>query len=147
MCLGTLEKCRENMQDKKNSVLKPLETKAPRVKAPYVSPKLRIYGAVNQLTAGQSGSGTDRSSMRRRTSDRATKENIVRVGTHPAGFGLYLFDYKRACLEADGFGRQFGVMADEVEAVLPKAVVMHPHGYKMVDYALLGIDLADQTVH
>ena len=38
-------------------------------------------------------------------------------------------------------------MADEVETVLPQAVVMHPHGYKMVDYALLGIDLADQTVH
>ena len=31
-------------------------------------------------------------------------------------------------------------MADEVEAVLPQAVVMHPDGYKMVDYALLGID-------
>ena len=31
--------------------------------------------------------------------------------------------------------------------MLPQAVVMHPHGYKMVDYALLGIDLADQAVH
>ena len=30
-------------------------------------------------------------------------------------------------------------MADEVEAVLPQAVVMHPDGYKRVDYALLGI--------
>ena len=75
------------------------------------------------------------------------KENIVRIGTHPAGFGLYLFDYKPAYRETAGFGRQFGVMADEVEAVLPQAVVMHPHGYKMVDYALLGIDLADQRVH
>jgi hypothetical protein len=85
--------------------------------------------------------------MRRRTSDRALKENIVRIGTHPAGFGLYLFDYKPKCRETAGYGRQFGVMADEVEAVLPQAVVMHPNGYKMVDYALLGIDIADKTAH
>ena len=81
------------------------------------------------------------------TSDRAVKENIVRVGTHPLGIGLYLFDYKPEYRETVGFGRQFGVMADEVEAVLPQAVVMHPDGYKMVDYALLGIDFPDQTVH
>ena len=36
-------------------------------------------------------------------------------------------------------------MADEVELVLPQAVVMHPDGYKMVDYALLGIDIADRS--
>jgi hypothetical protein len=134
------------MRIKKNSVLKPLETKLAAAKAAYVSPKLRIYGAVSQLTAGRNGSGNDSSSMRRR-SDRVLKENIVRVGTHPAGFGLYLFDYKPACREAAGFGRQFGVMADEVEAVLPQAVVMHPDGYKLVNYPLLGIDLADQRGH
>ena len=38
-------------------------------------------------------------------------------------------------------------MADEVETVLPQAVVMHPDGYKMVDYALLGIDIAERSVH
>ncbi len=36
-------------------------------------------------------------------------------------------------------------MADEVELVLPQAVVMHPDGYKRVDYALLGIHLANQS--
>ncbi len=75
------------------------------------------------------------------------KENIVRVGTHPLGIGLYLFDYKPEYRELAGFGRQFGVMADEVEVVLPQAVVMHPDGYKMVDYALLGIDIAEHSVH
>ncbi len=47
-------------------------------------------------------------------------------------------------MKQPAFGRQFGVMADEVEAVLPQAVVMHPDGYKRVDYALLGIDLAEE---
>ena len=115
-------------------------------KAPYQAPVLRVYGAVNQLTAGNSGSGSDRSSMMRR-SDRTLKQNILRIGTHPAGFGLYLFDYKPEYRETAGFGRQFGVMADEVEMVLPQAVVMHPDGYKMVDYALLGIDIAERSVH
>ena len=80
-------------------------------------------------------------------SDRKFKENIVHIGTHPLGIGLYLFDYKPEFRELGGFGRQFGVMADEVKTVLPQAVVMHPDGYKTVDYALLGIDFPDQTVH
>ena len=134
------------MRNKKNSVLKPLETKAHRVDGAYATLKGVDDIGVDELPAGNSGSGTDRSSMRRR-SERGVKENIVRIGTHPAGFGLYLFDYKSEYRETAGFGRQFGVMADEVEAMLPQAVVMHPHGYKMVDYALLGIDLADQAVH
>lgn len=115
-------------------------------KAPYQAPVLRVYGAVNQLTAGNTGTGTDRSSMMRR-SERTLKQNILRIGTHPAGFGLYLFDYKPAYVETADFGRQFGVMADEVEVVFPQAVVLHPEGYKMVDYALLGIDFPGQAVH
>ena len=105
--------------------------------APYQAPVLRVYGAVSQLTAGQGNSPVDGSSGMGMTSDRAVKENIVRIGTHPLGIGLYLFDYKPAYREQSGFGRRFGVMADEVEPVLPQAVVMHPLGYKMVDYALL----------
>ena len=114
-------------------------------KAPYQAPVLRVYGAVNQLTAGSGGSGADMASQMM-MSDRLIKEDIVRIGTHPDGFGLYLFDYRPEFREIGGFGRQFGVIADEVETVLPQAVVMHPDGYKMVDYALLGIDLAERSV-
>ena len=59
------------------------------------------------------------------------------------GFGLYLFDYKPEFRDAWGSDRQFGVMTDEVEVVIPAAVYVHPDGYKMVNYPLLGINRAD----
>jgi hypothetical protein len=62
-------------------------------------------------------------------SDRRLKSNIVRVGTHPLGIGIYEYDI---------FGeRQRGVMADEVENVRPEAVSTHASGYKMVNYGAL----------
>jgi hypothetical protein len=57
------------------------------------------------------------------------KSNIVRIGTHPLGIGIYEYDIFG--------GRQRGVMADEVEAVMPEAVNTHESGYKMVNYGLL----------
>ena len=72
-------------------------------------------------------------------SDRSSKEAIVCVGAHPLGIGLYLFSFKPAYRGTYGYGRQFGVMADEVERVLPEAVHLHPGGYKLVDYDMLGV--------
>ena len=71
-------------------------------------------------------------------SDRRAKQNIVRIGDHPLGVGLYLFDYKPEFRDAWGHGRQLGVMADEVEQVMPHAVSAHADGYRRVDYAMLG---------
>ena len=63
-------------------------------------------------------------------SDRRLKSNIRRIGDHPLGIGIYEYEI---------FGeRDVGVMADEVEQVMPDAVVMHPAGYKMVNYSMLG---------
>lgn len=63
-------------------------------------------------------------------SDRRLKSNIERIGTHPLGIGIYSYTI---------FGdSQIGVMADEVEMVMPEAVIMHPNGFKMVDYAMIG---------
>ena len=62
-------------------------------------------------------------------SDRRLKSNIERIGTHPLGIGVYEYNiFDR---------RERGVMADEVEAVMPEAVVLHQNGYKMVDYGML----------
>lgn len=62
-------------------------------------------------------------------SDRRLKSNIERIGTHRLGIGIYEYDIFG--------GRQVGVMADEVEAVMPEAVIQHPSGYKMVNYGAL----------
>ena len=106
----------------------------------YSKPSLTVYGSVCQLTRGCSSRfGFDSSGMRRCMSDRRTKENIARIGSHPLGMGLYLFDYKPQYREQCGLGRQFGVMADEVEAIVPDAVSMGEDGFKRVDYGMLGV--------
>ena len=62
-------------------------------------------------------------------SDRRLKSNIVQVGTHPLGIGIYEYDI---------FGkRELGVMADEVAKVMPDAIVPHESGYMMVNYGKL----------
>jgi hypothetical protein len=80
--------------------------------------KMGLYGSL----AGAAGTAF--------ASDRRLKSNIVRVGTHPLGIGVYEYDiFDR---------RERGVMADEVEQVKPEAVTTHPtEGYKMVYYGML----------
>jgi hypothetical protein len=62
-------------------------------------------------------------------SDRRLKTNIVEIGKTLLGLPIYEFEYigKR--------GRHVGVMADEVEEVLPHAVHFDRHGFRMVDYS------------
>jgi hypothetical protein len=117
-------------------------------KLDYRSPALVCYGSVKLLTRAGAGLSTEsncgnngQTSRTRASScsDPNAKENIVRIGTHPLGIGLYLFDYKPEFQAQWGYDRQFGVMADEVEAVMPEAVCEHADGYKVVDYAMLGV--------
>jgi hypothetical protein len=61
-------------------------------------------------------------------SDRRLKRNIKRIGTHNTGIGIYTWNY---IWGAPGVG----VMADEVEAVIPEAVLTDANGFQMVDYS------------
>lgn len=62
-------------------------------------------------------------------SDERLKSNIVKIGDHPLGIGIYEYDI---------FGkRDVGVMAQEVMKVKPEAVAMHDSGYYMVHYGVL----------
>lgn len=114
----------------------------PIVKKPYVAPRLTTYGRVRDLTQAQSSGskeGSQGSGIRKPTCERRLKEHVVRIGQHPLGIGLYLFDYKPEFQAEHGAGRRFGVMADEVNAVMPAAVEVDQRGYQRVDFAMLGI--------
>ena len=115
------------------------ETLGSSKKKAYQSPGLQVFGRVHLTTQGTGGNGSDGGGSMTMMSDRLTKHDIIRVGEHPLGMGVYLFRYKPEFREAWGCGRQFGVMADEVERVLPEAVSVDRDGYKVVNYAMLGI--------
>jgi hypothetical protein len=112
-------------------------------KAFYSPPRLRVYGSVADFTKGGLGSEPDGfgGKQQKKPSDPALKENILRIGDHPLGIGIYLFEYRAEFRDACGHGRQFGVMMDEVERVMPEAVSVGPDGYRSVDYTQLGIVL------
>jgi hypothetical protein len=115
----------------------------------YQAPQLSVFGKIAALTQSSAGcnksdnsgctTGGTGNTMGPMASDRNVKEDVVRIGRHPLGFGLYLFRYKPEFRDEWGHGRQFGVMADEVEAVMPEAVRRHADGYRIVDLSMLGI--------
>lgn len=118
------------------------------VKRVYNQPKLIRYGLVRDLTQNGTVAVTEGNNDGNMGSIKGSsiliKENIVKVGCHPLGFGLYVFDYKPEFRDQCGQGRQFGVLAEEVEKVVPDAVGLHSNGYKAVNYSMLGIV---HTVH
>ena len=62
-------------------------------------------------------------------SDARLKTNIKRIGTHDSGIGIYSYIK---------FGMpEIGVLAHEVEKVIPSAVTTHASGFKMVDYGAI----------
>ena len=122
------------------------------VKKDYKSPGLVCYGSVSVMTqAGSNGSSENSANSGKSFmsvgSDIRLKQDIVLIGNHPLGFGLYLFDYKPEFSELHGSGRQFGVIAQEVESVVPDAISTYADGYKRVKYAMLGICRSPRSVH
>jgi hypothetical protein len=70
-------------------------------------------------------------------SDIRTKENIELVGYLPNGLSVYEYEYKPEWKNEAGYGKHIGVMAQEVEKILPYAVITLDNGYKMVNYGLI----------
>jgi hypothetical protein len=111
-------------------------------KAPYSAPTLEILGSLRSATRGTGGGNSDAAGNMTpgnmgSMSDRRAKEDIVKVGQHPLGFGIYLFRYKAPFSRLYGTGRHIGVMADEVVERYPDTVSRHEDGYLMVDYGRL----------
>lgn len=70
-------------------------------------------------------------------SDRRLKQDIEPVGRDErTGLTLYRFAYKTHPQQ-----HYIGVMADEVEQVMPAAVITMPNGFKAVNYEMLGIKM------
>ncbi len=81
----------------------------------------------NSMMSGLFGLGA--AGLKMYMSDARLKSNIVRIGTHPTGVGIYEYDI---------FGeRDVGVMAQELLSVMPEAVSVHPSGFYQVDYGRL----------
>ena len=72
-------------------------------------------------------------------SDIRMKENIEQVGWLPNGLPVYTYEYKPEFRDDPfaGHGKHIGVMAQEVEQVMPEAVITREDGYKMVNYGAL----------
>jgi len=71
-------------------------------------------------------------------SDRRLKTDIQRLGTLDKwGIGVYSFKYVDALKSQYGDKTYIGVMADEVEQVLPEAVITMEDGYKAVNYDMV----------
>jgi hypothetical protein len=70
-------------------------------------------------------------------SDISIKENIQKIGLLKNGINLYKFEYKDQYKDTWGHGQQIGVMAQEVEKIIPEAVSTHKDGYKLVNYSMV----------
>jgi len=87
----------------------------------YQSQNQNDWGSALGGIAGVAGAG-----MKMYNSDRRLKSNIVRIGEHPVGVGIYEYDI---------FDRhEIGVIAQELLAVRPDLVAMDSNGYLMVNY-------------
>jgi hypothetical protein len=70
-------------------------------------------------------------------SDIRTKEHIKAIGWLPNGLPVYEYEYKPEWKNEAGHGKFIGVMAQEVEQIMPEAVITREDGYKMVNYGAL----------
>jgi len=72
-------------------------------------------------------------------SDIRMKENIKHIAWLPNGLPVYTYEYKNEFKDHPlaGHGTHTGVMAQEVEAMYPNAVITLDNGYKAVDYGQL----------
>jgi len=72
-------------------------------------------------------------------SDIRMKENIKHIAWLPNGLPVYTYEYKEEFKDHPlaGHGTHTGVMAHEVEAKYPNAVITLDNGYKAVDYGQL----------
>jgi hypothetical protein len=89
-------------------------------------------GGAPRVSAGGGGRGGGGGGRR---SDAALKHDVLLLGRLDNGLGFYRFSY-------NGSDKAYvGVLAQEVQAIAPEAVVRRPDGYLRVYYEKLGLQL------
>jgi hypothetical protein len=133
-----LEDALAGLDENKRAVLRRLVLKgafvAPVV-ASFAMAGLMIDPARATTSGSNSGGETDT-----QISDRRLKADVVRIGSHPAGFGLYRFKYLWSEEE------HVGVIAQEVREVVPAAVIEGEDGFLRVDYRAIGMAMLPYAV-
>ena len=93
---------------------------------------LQTAGGVTQPVVASSSESSQKPNIMPMFSDRRLKTDVIKVGTTVGNLPLYSYTI---------FNRgDIGVMADEVAAVMPEAVIHTMSGYDMVDYGRLIIE-------
>jgi hypothetical protein len=91
------------------------------------------------ISGGAQAYGASKMGAALAASDIRLKENIKQVGVLPSGLNIYEFEYKDEYKDRPntGHGKFMGVMAQEVEKVIPEAVSFDADGFRQVDYSLI----------
>lgn len=93
-------------------------------------------GAVAAGQAKQEGMGNMMNMAMMAFSDRRLKKDVKKIGEHN-GLNIYSWNWNGLAQRFGLSGSTKGVMADEVEFVMPEAVHEH-EGFKTVDYEMVG---------
>jgi hypothetical protein len=94
-------------------------------------------GAGGLLSGIGAGASDVISELIKRYSDVFLKTNIEPVGKLPNGINLYTWDWTEKGKELAGDTPTYGVLAQEVQQIIPEAVTRGEHGYLTVDYSKL----------
>lgn len=86
--------------------------------------------------AGTQGNTSQSSNFGFNLSDINAKQDIKKIGVLSNGINLYKYHYKPEYRNNWGHGLQMGVLAQEVEKIIPEAVI-EKDGVKMVNYSMV----------
>jgi hypothetical protein len=97
-----------------------------------------MFGGAGSLLGGVTAGATDVvTEFIKKISDVSLKTNIEPVGKLPNGIKLYTWDWTEKGKELAGDTPTYGVLAQEVQQIIPEAVTRGEHGYLTVDYSKL----------
>jgi len=97
-----------------------------------------MFGGAGGLLSGIGAGASDViSELIKRYSDVSLKTNIEPVGKLPNGINLYTWDWTEKGKELAGDTPTYGVLAQEVQQIIPEAVTRGEQGYLTVDYSKL----------